>query len=258
MVLNLDQTLLSYISPSKYTFCLKGSTTVLIIGVDDKQQITATFTDSATCAFQPVQLIYPGATERCLPKYKFPKEFNVTYTKNHWSNLEKCVDSFEKIILPYLRAKKIELGYPQEQFSLIIMDTFNGQDNEEIKYLCLKNNCELVIVPHNLTNKFHPLDLTINQNAKKFVSNQFNKWYVERASRQLTNGKSPGDVKVSLKLSDLKPLHAKWVVEMYEYLKEQKESFTKGFEKAAIMEAVKSAQEIYTRCENLFYHRHRK
>ena len=87
------------------------------------------------------------------------------------------------------------------------MDTFKGQDNEEIKSLCLENNCELVIVPHDLTN---------NQKAKKFVSNRFNKWYAERVSRQLTNGKLPGDVKVSLKLSNLKPLHAKWVVEMYE------------------------------------------
>ena len=137
------------------------------------------------------------------------------------------------------------------------MDTFKGQDNEEIKSSCLQNNCELVIVPHNLTNKFQPLDLTINQKAKRFVSNQFNKWYAERVSRQLTNGKSPGDVKVSLKLSDLKPLHAKWVVEMYEYLKEQKEPVTKRFEKAGTMEAVKSTQDIYTRCENPFDDRRR-
>ena len=46
----------------------------------------------------------------------------------------------KKIILQYLRAKKIELGYPQEQFSLIIMDTFKGQDNKEIKSFCLENN----------------------------------------------------------------------------------------------------------------------
>ena len=102
------------------------------------------------------------------------------------------------------------------------MDTFKGQDNEEIKSLCLENNCKLVIVPHDLTNKSQPLDLTINQKGKKFVSNRFNKWYAERVSRQLTNGKLPGDVKVSLKLSNLKPLHAKWVVEMNEYLKQQK------------------------------------
>ena len=45
---------------------------------------------------------------------------------------------------------------------------------------------------------------------------------------------------------------------MYEYLKEQKEAVTKGFEKAGIMEAVKSAQDIYTRCETPFDDRRRK
>ena len=182
LVLNLDQTPLSYVSPGKYTFCMKGSTTVPIKGVDDKRQITATFTVSASGVFLPIQLIYQGKTKRCLPKFKFPKEFQVTFTKNHWSNFEKCVDLFQKIIFPYLHAKKMELGYPDEQFSLIIMDTFKGQDNEEIKNLCNRNNCELVIVPHNLTNKFQPLDLTINQKAKKFISNKFNAWYAEKVS----------------------------------------------------------------------------
>ena len=83
----------------------------------------------------------------------------------------------------------------------------------------MENNCELAIVPHNLTNKFQPRGLTINQKVKKFVSYKFNKWYEERVSRQVTHGKSLKDVKVSLKLSNLKPQHAKWMVEMYEYLK---------------------------------------
>ena len=66
------------------------------------------------------------------------------------------------------------------------------------------------------------------------------------------NGTAPGDVKISLKLSDLKPLHAKWIVEMYGYLKQQKESVVKDFKKAGILEAVKMAQEMYARCENPF------
>ena len=99
------------------------------------------------------------------------------------------------------------------------MDTFKGQQNKEIKSLCLENNRESIIVPHNFTYKFQSLDLTINQKANKFVSDQF-------------NGKSPEDVKVSLKLTDLKSLHAKWEFEMYEYFKEQKEPVVKGFEKA--------------------------
>ena len=46
---------------------------------------------------------------------------------------------------------------------LIVMDTFKGQDNAEIKAICLKNDCELVIVPHNLINKFHPYDISIKK-----------------------------------------------------------------------------------------------
>ena len=38
------------------------------------------------------------------------------------------------------------------------MDTFKGQDNDEMKALCKENGCELVIAPHNLTNKLQPLD----------------------------------------------------------------------------------------------------
>ena len=60
LVLNLDQTPLSYVSPGKYTFCLKGTTTVPIKCVDDKRQITATFTVSASGVFLPIQLIYQG------------------------------------------------------------------------------------------------------------------------------------------------------------------------------------------------------
>ena len=45
LMLNLDQTPLSYVSPGKYTFDLKGSKTVPVKGVNDKRQITATFTD---------------------------------------------------------------------------------------------------------------------------------------------------------------------------------------------------------------------
>lgn len=88
------------------------------------------------CAFLPVQLIYQGKSKICLPKFACPTNFHVTYTPNHWSNLEKCEDLFKIIIFPYLSAKKKELGYPEEQWSLIIMDTFKGQDNDEMKRLC--------------------------------------------------------------------------------------------------------------------------
>ena len=135
---------------------------------------------------------------------------------------------------------------------MIVMDTFKGQDNAEIKALCLKNDCELVIVSYNWTNKFQPLDISINQKAKKFISHKFNTWYADRVSEQLKKVVVPGDVKVSMKMSDLKPLHARWIVDMHTYLKQQKESILNGFGKAGITEAVNSANELFARIENPF------
>ena len=64
ITLNLHKTPLSYVSPGKCTFCLKGSTTVPIKDVAGKHQITAKFTVSATGTILLVQLTYQGTTER--------------------------------------------------------------------------------------------------------------------------------------------------------------------------------------------------
>ena len=55
------------------------------------------------------------------------------------------------------------------------------------------SNIELVIVSHNLTNKFQPLDISANQSVKNIISNKFNWWYVDRVRSQLPNGIAPGD-----------------------------------------------------------------
>ena len=71
-------------------------------------------------------------------------------------------------------------------------------------------------------------------------------------SKQLSNGVAPGDVKVSLKLSDLKPLHAQWIVETYNHLKLQNSYINNGFDAAGITEAIKSANSVFARIENPF------
>ena len=135
LVINLDQTPLSYVSPGKYTFSFKGAKNVPIRGVDDKRKITGTFAVTLTGKFLPMQLICKAKTKRSLPKFKFLNSFSVTFTENHWSNTDKSVEFFEEIIFPYLDKVKKENRYPNEQYSLIVMDTFKGQDNDTLKEL---------------------------------------------------------------------------------------------------------------------------
>ena len=63
---------------------------------------------------------------------------------------------------------------------------------------------------------------------------------------------APVNVKVSLKMSDLKSLYARWIVEINDYLRQQKGSILNGFDKAGITETIKSANEVFTRIENPF------
>ena len=35
---------------------------------------------------------------RCLPKYAFPKNFNITFSEKHWGSTEKTNSIFEKVV----------------------------------------------------------------------------------------------------------------------------------------------------------------
>ena len=71
------------------------------------------------------------------------------------------------------------------------------------------NGCELVIVSHNLTYKLQPPHICINQQAKNFISSQFNSWYGVRVSDHFRRDLTIDDMKVLLKMADLKSLACK-------------------------------------------------
>ena len=86
LILNWDQTGISPVPGSSWTMEVKGSKRVEI---SDKCQITAIFCGAMTGKFLPPQQIYQGKTSACLPWYKFPNDWHVTYMPNHWSNEDK-------------------------------------------------------------------------------------------------------------------------------------------------------------------------
>ena len=109
-----------------------------------------------------------------------------------------------------------------------------------------------MIVIHNLTNKFQPLDVSVNKAAKSFIQNKYNDWFVDQVFMQFQNGKDPINVKILSKLSDLKRIHARWNLDWYNYEIKEKEMIVRGFNSAGISEAVQNAEDIYERIENPF------
>ena len=71
-------------------------------------------------------------------------------------------------------------------------------------------------------------------------------------SKQIKRGIAPLDVKVSLNLSVIKPLHAKRTVDLHHYLKAEKAMILSGFRTAGISEAIENAKSITEKVENPF------
>lgn len=68
----------------------------------------------------------------------------------------------------------------------------------------------------------------MNKAAKEFLRTKFQAWYADKISAQMDNGKT-SFTPVDLKLSIVKPVGAKWLMEMYDYFKTKPQILINGF-----------------------------
>ena len=126
---------------------------------------------------------------------------------------------------------------PEFQKALLVWDAFNGQMTDVVKQKLDSLSIEMVQVPANMTHFFQPLDLTVNRAAKQLTKKK--KAFVTY-SKQLEAGNQLEDIEVDLRLSVLKPLHAQWLVDVYNYFstEEGREIILKGWKKAGIQAVI--------------------
>ena len=118
----------------------------------------------------------------------------------------------------------------------MIYDVFTGQTTENIKKYIEENNCVIVYVSNNMTHYFQPLDLTVNAVAKHFLKDKFELRYANEVKKQLDEGTEVYEIDIPLKLSILKPIHGRWLLGLYDHLRNNKEIIINGFESAGITE----------------------
>jgi len=214
----------------------EGSKCVKIDGKDDKWQTTAIFGCSMAGEFLPPQLVYRGKTTKCLPAYKFPENWSITYTANHWCNKDNMELYIHNIILPYLSETRSKLKHPSDHPALLLFDKFKSQCTEKLRKLLDSSNASIVLIPANCTDRLQPLDLSVNRAAKEFLRKAFQKWYALLVCAQL-EGKVLADP-VDLRISVMKSLEVKWLVDLYDYLKDKPEITKNGFKEAGLLECV--------------------
>ena len=94
----------------------------------------------------PPQVIYQG---KSLPTYKFPENWSVIYTPNHWSD-EKIMEKHIKVvIIPHFENKRQKLKLEADKRGLVLFDKFNGQCTDGIFQLLEEHHINSVIIPAN-------------------------------------------------------------------------------------------------------------
>ena len=94
-----------------------------------------------------------------------------------------------------------------------------GQKTDKVTGIIEDNDCVSLFVPSNLTDKFQMLGLNVNGHAKSFLNRKFEEWYANQIAKQLNSGLDIYEVDISTKLSVMKPTHARWLIGLYDYLR---------------------------------------
>ena len=237
LVINWDQTGINYVPSDSYTMEKEGTKRVPIIAADDKRQITAVFAGTLTGSFLPPQLIYKGTTKRCLPTVKFPNDWHITCSDNHWSNESTMIAYLQNILFPYIDCKREQLKLGVNFPALVIFDNFKAQRTEKVLKLLEDHHIRVVMVPANCTDRLQPLDISVNKSIKVFLRQEFQNWYSDCLCAQLQGGESNPEP-IDLKLSSVKPLGAQWMIKAHDHVRSHPEIVVNGFKGSGIYNCI--------------------
>ena len=153
---------------------------------------------------------------------------------------KRCSSTLPKSLFHLCRIKK-SIGVPLDCLSLVIFNEFKGQTTEKVLACLKENNILYVKVPANCTDRLQPLDISTNKPAKDFLRSKFHFWYADKLSAQLDEKSNGAPLQpVDLRLSIMKPLEARWMIQLYNYMKLNPQIIINGFKEVGILDILKS------------------
>ena len=161
LIFNWDQTGILLVPSAQWTMDRKGRKRVPIAGHNDKRQVTAVMCGALTGEVLPIQLVYEGKTKRCHPPFDFPGDWLISHSPNHRSTEETMVEYIDKIIVPYVDRKRVDLDLSDDYPAVAMFDNFNGQLTERVTQVLEKNNIQSVLIPANHTGELQWISLLI-------------------------------------------------------------------------------------------------
>ncbi|KAG1714198.1 DNA-binding protein SATB2 [Nymphon striatum] len=135
---------------------------VAITGLDDKKKITGLMGISMSGNLLPLQLIYKGTTSSCHPNHRFPDDWHITHSENHWSTTTTMLDYVNNIVSAYVNNQRENLDLPIRQKGLVIINVFRTRQSGQVIQALKDQGMEVIFVPAYCTSELQPLDVSGN------------------------------------------------------------------------------------------------
>ncbi|KAK3084641.1 hypothetical protein FSP39_016716 [Pinctada imbricata] len=234
LVINWDQTGSNFVPVSDWTMEEEGSKQVPIAHMDDKRQMTVLLACSLAGDMLPPQLLYQGKTDQCHPTFKFPEDWDVHHTESHWSTSETMQRYVEKVIVPYVEQIKENHDLPVRQRAICVFDVYKAHRGDKLRALLEKNYIKCAYVPAACTDQLQPLDILPNGVFKRTMKQCFEDRYADETATQIRKGVAISDIKIDLRLSIVKPLHANWLLKSVDKLRNSEDLIKTAWSKCGI------------------------
>lgn len=177
----------------------------------------------------PPQLLYEGKTDCCHAKgVDYPADWHIYHSSTHWSNAQTMMKYVKEVLVPYVKEVKNTSSIYDSVKPLLIFDVYKAHRDQELLQLIKDSGFVYTFVPASCTGELQPLDLTVNAQFKRMMKGKFIDWYSAKIAENCID-------KVDLKLSVLKPIHARWMIDVYAALGKQPDLVKAGFRKAGIV-----------------------
>jgi hypothetical protein len=235
LVVNLDQTGVHLVPSAGWTYERKGSAAVATIGAEDKRQITAVVASSLHGDLLPLQLIFAGKTDRCLPPATFDSKaarVHLTCSENHWSSQETMRQWLQEVLQPYINRCIAEHQLNSDASAVLVLDVWAVHKSEQFRMLLRTHypHIHLVFVPANCTSKLQVADVALQRHFKVAIRSSFNTWAAQQIDEQLQSGKVVGFGE-SFKMGSIKPLALQWCVDSWKLLQQRRDLILWGWGK---------------------------
>jgi hypothetical protein len=231
----MDQTGVHLVPSSSWTYEKVNSSSVAVVGAEDKRQITVCIASSLHGELLPLQLIFQGKTARSLPAQtasSIAALCHLTCSENHWSSQATMQQYICEIILPYAERCIQQHRLHADAKIILVLDVWAVHKSEEFRRFLRTQHprIHLVFVPANCTSRLQVADVALQRPFKHGVTSRFNEWAAQQIKQQIQEENVVG-LNESLKMASIKPLALQWCVESWSALKERKQLILDGWHK---------------------------